>query len=243
MKKNSLLGFGASALVILALTACGGGTTAAQESTSAPASEAATSTPTPVKQYTKEELIALVGQVKLADGTSPAVLSGDELLAQYDSMVKGFAGATIEPAACKDPFLLGAPRTIDGSTAAGTTRTKANGFISSVSLTSGVDAARLQDDLEKSKSQAEECKKVSYSAEGQTLTTSTQKVEGVGNVPGTEGFKTVMVLPDGRKGAIFIAHAIKDGVLISASATAEDGVAGGPEAAGALMDQAAALIK
>ncbi|MGA8787376.1 MAG: hypothetical protein WB535_00340 [Paenarthrobacter sp.] len=242
MKKHLLPGIGATALMVVALTACGG-STASPEPTSSQSSGAATPTPTPVKQYTNEELIALVGQVKLADGTSPAVLSGDELLAQYDSMVKGFAGATIEPAACKDPFLLGAPRTIDGSTAAGTTRTKANGFISSVSMTSGVDAARLQDDLEKSKSQAEECKKVSYSAEGQTLTTSTQKVEGVGNVPGTEGFKTVMVLPDGRKGAIFIAHAIKDGVLISASATAEDGVAGGPEAAGALMDQAAALIK
>ncbi|WP_026541079.1 MULTISPECIES: hypothetical protein [Micrococcaceae] len=243
MKKNSLLGFGASALVIMALTACGGGTAAPQGSTSAPASEAAAPAPTPVKQYTKEELIGLVGQVKLADGTTPAVLSGDELLAQYDSVVKGFAGATIEPAACKDPFLLGAPRTIDGSAVAGTTRTKANGFISSVSMTSGVDAARLRDDLEKSKSQAEECKKVSYSAEGQTLTTSTEKVEGMGKVPGTAGYKTVMALPDGRVGAIYIAHAVKDGVLISATASASEGVDGGPEAAGALMDQAAALIK
>ena len=242
MKKHLLPGIGATALMVVALTACGG-STASPEPTSSQSSGAATPTPTPTKQYTKEELIGLVEQVKLADGTSPAVLSGDELLAQYDSVVKGFAGATIEPAACKDPFLLGAPRTIDGSTAAGTTRTKANGFISSVSMTSGVDAARLQDDLEKSKSQAEECKKVSYSAEGQTLTTSTQKVEGVGNVPGTVGFKTVMALPDGRVGAIFIAHAVKDGVLISATASASEGVAGGPEAAGALMDQAAALIK
>ncbi|MCT9869646.1 hypothetical protein [Paenarthrobacter aurescens] len=242
MKKHLLPGIGATALMVVALTACGGAT-ASPEPASSQSSGAATSTPTPVKQYTKEELISLVGQVKLADGTSPAVLSGDELLAQYDSVVKGFAGATIEPAACKDPFLLGAPRTIDGSTAAGTTRTKANGFISNVSMTSGVDAARLHDDLEKSKSQAEECKKVSYSAEGETLTTSTQKVEGVGNVPGTVGFKTVMALPDGRVGAIFIAHAVKDGVLISATASASEGVAGGPEAAGALMDQAAALIK
>ncbi|MCD4852396.1 hypothetical protein LN996_16395 [Arthrobacter sp. AK01] len=242
MKKHLLPGIGATALMVVALTACGGAT-ASPEPASSQSSGASTSTPTPEKQYTKEELISLVGQVKLADGTSPAVLSGDELLAQYDSVVKGFAGATIEPAACKDPFLLGAPRTIDGSTAAGTTRTKANGFISSVSMTSGVDAARLHDDVEKSKSQAEECKKVSYSAEGETLTTSTQKVEGVGNVPGTVGFKTVMALPDGRVGAIFIAHAVKDGVLISATASASEGVAGGPEAAGALMDQAAALIK
>ncbi|MCP1411540.1 hypothetical protein [Paenarthrobacter sp. A20] len=242
MKKHLLPGIGATALMVVALTACGGAT-ASPEPASSQSSGASTSTPTPEKQYTKEELISLVGQVKLADGTSPAVLSGDELLAQYASVVKGFAGATIEPAACKDPFLLGAPRTIDGSTAAGTTRTKANGFISSVSMTSGVDAARLHDDVEKSKSQAEECKKVSYSAEGETLTTSTQKVEGVGNVPGTVGFKTVMALPDGRVGAIFIAHAVKDGVLISATASASEGVAGGPEAAGALMDQAAALIK
>ncbi|MET4541510.1 MULTISPECIES: hypothetical protein [Micrococcaceae] len=242
MKKHLLPGIGATALMVVALTACGG-STASPEPTSSQSSGAATPTPTPVKQYTNEELIGLVGKITLSDGTSPAVLSGKELLGQFDSVAKGFEEATIEPAACDDPILLGAPRAIDGSTTAGTARTKAGGFISNVSMTSGVDGARLQKDLDTSKAQAEQCKKVAYSAEGDTLTTSTEKVEGMGSVPGTAGFKTVMVLPDGRTGAIYTAHAIKDGVLISATASANDGAAGGPEAVGALMDQAAALIK
>ncbi len=52
-----------------------------------------------------------------------------------------------------------------------------------------------------------------------------------------------MAFPDGRTGTLFTAHAIKDGVLISATASGNNGEAGGPEAAGALLDQAAALIK
>ncbi|MBT2588238.1 hypothetical protein [Arthrobacter sp. ISL-95] len=242
MRKNSLLGFGASALVIMALTACGGGTAVSQESASTPASETATPTPTPAKQYTNEELTALVGQVKEADGTSRAVVSGPDLVAQYEP-VRVLTKATIEPAGCANLGTLGVYQSIDGSASAGTTRSKTGDFITSLALTSGVEAGLLQAGLDQTQSQIEACKKVTLSADGDTMTLTTEKINGVGNVPGTVALKTLMVMPDGKAGAIYSAHAIKDGVLIFATASSNDAASGGPEAAGALMDQAAALIK
>lgn len=242
MKKITLLGFGASALVLLTLTACGGSTAASQESVSAQASETAAATPTPAKQYTNEELVGLAGQVKEADGTSRAVVSGQELAAQYEPVLV-LKKATIEPSECANLGTLGVYEPIDGATSAGTTRSKTGAFITSLALTSGVEAGKLQASLDKSESQIEACKKVTLSAEGDTMTLTTEKIDGVGNVPGTVAMKTLMVMPDGKAGAIYSAHAIKDGILIFATASSNDAASGGPEAAVALMDQAAALIK
>jgi hypothetical protein len=241
MKKNSLPGFGASVLVVMALSACSGGTAAAPAS--APASETATATLTPAKQYTTEELVALAGQVKATDGSSPGALSGAELEAKYDPLKSSLGKTTIEPAACRDMSVLGAVQSVPGSVSAGTARTKTAGVITDLTLTSGVDVAVLQERLDNIKSQAEACKKVTFTSSGQSITTSTEKAEGIGSVPGTVAFKTSMVMPDGEKGAIYTAHVIKDGVLISATSSGNDGDAGGPTAISALMDQAAALIK
>jgi hypothetical protein len=52
-----------------------------------------------------------------------------------------------------------------------------------------------------------------------------------------------MVLPDGRSQSTYMGFAIKDGVLISATASGANAESEGVAAAGALMDQAAALIK
>lgn len=240
MKKTLLPGVGASALALLALTACGGATASPQES--APASETATATATPAKQYTTEELVALVGQIKESDGTNRAVVSGEELVAQYEP-IRVLTKATIEPAECANLATLGAYQPIDGSASAGTTRSKTGEFITNMAMTSGVDKGLLQASLDKSKSQIEACKKVTLSAEGDTMTLTTEEINGVGSVPGTVALKTVMVMPGGKSGAIYSAHAIKDGVLISATASGSDAASGGPEAAGALLDQAAALIK
>ncbi|MGR0161312.1 hypothetical protein [Paenarthrobacter nitroguajacolicus] len=240
MKKNLLLGFGASALVAMALTACGGGTSAAPAS--APASETATTTPTPAKQYTNEELVEIAKQIKAADGSTRAAVSGQELVAQYDPL-RELTQAAIEPTTCKDLGTLGVYQPIAGSASAGTVRAKTGDFMTAVALTSGVERDVLQASLDTSKSQVEACGKMTISAEGQSITATTEKADGIGSVPGTVGFKTVMVFPDGRKGTLFTANAIKDGVLISATASGNDVEAGGSDVAGALMDQAAALIK
>ncbi|MGF4044216.1 hypothetical protein ACX800_19105 [Paenarthrobacter nitroguajacolicus] len=239
MKKNLLLGFAGSALVAMALTACGGGTAAPA---SAPPSETATATPTPAKQHSTEELVEFAKQIKAADGSTRAAVSGQELVAQYDPL-RALTQAAIEPTTCKDLGTLGVYQPIAGSTSAGTVRAKTGDFMTAVALTSGVERDVLQASLDTSKSQVEACGRMTISAEGQSITATTEKAEGIGSVPGTVSFKTVMAFPDGRTGTLFTAHAIKDGVLISATASGNNGEAGGPEAAGALLDQAAALIK
>lgn len=241
MKKNLLPGLGATALMVTALTACGGAT-ASPQSSSGPASETATATPTPAKQYTKDELVALVGQIKEADGTSRAVVSDQELVAQYEP-VRVLNKAVIEPSECGNLGTLGVYQPVDGAASAGTTRSKTGEFITSVVLASGVESASLQASLDKSESQIETCKTVTLSAEGDVMTLTTERIDGVASVPGTVASKTVMVMPDGKSGAIYNAYALKDGVLISASASSNSSATGGPETAGALMDQAAALIK
>lgn len=85
MKKNLLLGFAGSALVAMALTACGGGTAA--PASAPPPSETATATPTPpAKQHSTEELVEFAKQIKAADGSTRAAVSGQELVAQYDPL-------------------------------------------------------------------------------------------------------------------------------------------------------------
>ncbi|WOH18681.1 hypothetical protein IRJ34_20390 [Paenarthrobacter sp. GOM3] len=241
MKKNALLGFGASALVIMALSACGGAT-ASPEPAAGSASETATPTPTPVKKYTNEELVSVAGQIKEADGSSRAVISGQDIVAQYEP-IRVLNKATIEPAECADLGTLGMYQPLDGATSAGTTRAKTGEFITSVALTSGVEPAQLQASLDKSTAHIEACKKMTLSAEGDTMTASTEKIDGVGTVPGTVASKTLMTIPGGRTGAIYNAYVLKNGVLISGSASSSEAATGGPEALGALMDQAAALIK
>ncbi|NWL33793.1 hypothetical protein DM791_12925 [Paenarthrobacter nitroguajacolicus] len=223
----------------MALTACGGGTPAPS---SAPPSETATATPTPAKQYSTEELVEFAKQIKAADGSTRAAVSGQELVAQYDPL-RALTQAAIEPTTCKDLGTLGVYQPIAGSTSAGTVRAKTGDFMTAVALTSGVERDVLQASLDTSKSQVEACGRMTISAEGQSITATTEKAEGIGSVPGTVSFKTVMAFPDGRTGTLFTANAIKDGVLISATASGNNGEAGGPEAAGALLDQAAALIK
>ncbi|MBM7794998.1 hypothetical protein [Paenarthrobacter ilicis] len=241
MKKNPLLGLGATAILVAALTACGGGTAATPEPSSAP--ETPSATPTPVKQYTEQELVAIAQQVKASDGSSPAVLTGQELAARYDTLDKTLGKTTIDPANCKDMGMLGVNQAISGSTTAGTERKKTAGIISDLTLTSGVELKVLQDAVDKSKTEAGECKKVSFSSEGQAITTTTESIDGVGSVPGTVAYKTVMSLVDGSSGAIYRALAIKDGVLISVTSSGSGDQTGGAEAAGAMLDQAAALIK
>ncbi|NWL11551.1 hypothetical protein DM793_09595 [Paenarthrobacter nitroguajacolicus] len=223
----------------MALTACGAGTAAPA---SAPPSETATATPTPAKQYSTEELVEFAKQIKAADGSTRAAVSGQELVAQYDPL-RALTQAAIEPTTCKDLGTLGVYQPIAGSTSAGTVRAKTGDFMTAVALTSGVERDVLQASLDTSKSQVEACGRMTISAEGQSITATTEKAEGIGSVPGTVSFKTVMAFPDGRTGTLFTANAIKDGVLISATASGNNGEAGGPEAAGALLDQAAALIK
>ncbi|UKA49749.1 hypothetical protein LFT48_20335 [Arthrobacter sp. FW305-123] len=239
MKKFALQSAGISALVMMALTGCGGSTE------SAGSTEAATpsATPTVAKQYTSDELMAMVKQVKSPSGKELTVVSSEEL-AQENPMKALLSMFTVEPAECKDLGTLGGSEVLEGSTsAAGGDLNAETGVMTMVTLTSGVDVQKLKDSMAKSADQASKCATMTLSMSGQSMTVSTEKFEGISTVPGTQGYKTAMSSASGSSQTTYMAYVIKDGVMISATASGKGAEAAGAAAAGAMMDQAAALIK
>ncbi|VXA98905.1 conserved exported hypothetical protein [Arthrobacter sp. 9V] len=236
MKKFALQSAGVSALIMMALTGCGGST----GSTDAASPEA---TPSAAKQYTNDELMAMVKQIKSPSGKDLTVASSEEL-AQENPMKALLSMFTVEPAECKDLGTLGGSEVLEGSTtAAGADLNAETGVMTMVTLTSGVDAQTLQESLEKSSAQASKCANMTLSMSGQSMTVSTEKFEGISTVPGTVGYKTAMSTPGGASQSTYIAYAIKDGVMITATASGKGAEAAGVANAGTMMDQAAALIK
>lgn len=239
MYKKSLLGLGVVAIVGMALGACSGPGTS-PDTTSAPPSEKAAE----AKRYSNGELLDLVKQIKTADGTSLTAVSGEELSSQENPMKELLALMTIEPADCKALGALGSSQTIAGSTTAGGASVDtAGGLMSGITFVSGVDADALHNAIKNNKSQAAACENITLSMAGQSMEMTTKPVDGVGSVPDTMAYKTAISLPDGRAQSTFIAYAVKDGVLITATASGQNADATGAATVGALMDQAAALIK
>lgn len=244
MNKNALRGFAAAGLLVMGLTACsGGGSTDA--ASSAPAGKAAPgSTPTKAKQYTTQELVDLVKQIKAADGSELTVSPIDDLASQQNPLKELISQMTIEPAECKELSTLGASQSIEGSTAAAGAKIDADAqVITGISLVSGVDEAVLTKSLEGNEAQAAKCATMTMTMAGSTMTVNTGKFDGISSVPGAKGFKTSMVLPDGRSQSTYMGFVIKNGVLISATASGANAETEGAAAAGDLMDQAAELIK
>ncbi len=239
MYKKSLLGLGVVAIVGMALGACSGPATSPDTASAKPSEKAAQT-----KRYSNGELLDLVKQIKTADGTSLTTVSGEELSNQENPMKELLALMSIEPAECKALGALGSSQTIAGSTTAGGASVDtAGGVMSGITLVSGVDADALRNTVKNNKSQAAACENITLSMAGQSMDMTTKPVDGVSSVPDTVAYKTAISLPDGREQSTFIAYAVKDGVLITATASGQNADATGAAAAGALMDQAAALIK
>ncbi|WP_079941318.1 hypothetical protein [Paenarthrobacter ureafaciens] len=246
MKRNALRGFAAAGLLVMGLTACGGGGASTDVASSAPAGETPSATPTPTeaKQYTTQELVDLVKQIKADDGSELTVSAIDDLASQQNPLKELIGQMTIEPAECKELSTLGASQSIEGSTAAAGAKIDTDAqVVTGISLISGVDKEVLTKSLEDNEDQAAKCANMTMTMGGSTLKVSTEKFDGISSVPGAKGFKTAMVLPDGRSQSTYMGFAIKDGVLISATASGANAESEGVAAAGALMDQAAALIK
>ncbi|MFC8040681.1 hypothetical protein ACFUOZ_15120 [Paenarthrobacter sp. NPDC057355] len=240
MKKFALQSVGISALVVMALTGCGGSTgstnSASPEATASP-------TPTAAKQYTNDELVELVKQIKPKSGKELTVASSEEL-AQENPIKALMSMFTIEPAECKDLATLGGTETLAGSTtAAGADLDAASGVMTMVTLTSGLEKQKLQDSIDKSGAEVEKCSKMTLSMSGQSMNVSTEKFDGINAVPGTVAYKTEMSTASGSAQTTYMAYAIKDGVLISATASGKGAEANGVATANDLMQQAAALVK
>ncbi|MCM0615140.1 hypothetical protein MOD31_03835 [Paenarthrobacter sp. TYUT067] len=243
MNKNTLRGFAVSGLLVMGLAACGG-SGSSTDAGPAPANETSTPTPTAAKQYTSAELTDLVKQIKPADGSELTVTAIDDLAAQANPLKELMGSMNIEPAECKDLAMSGASQSIEGSTGAtGAKVDTATGSVSSVALVSGVPAETLQKSLEGSESQITTCSSMKMTMGGTALSMKTEKLDGVGSVPGTVGLKTTMTLPGGQAQSTVMAFAVKGGVLISATASGQNGGTDGAAEAGTLMDQAAALVK
>ncbi|SCZ63663.1 hypothetical protein SAMN02799638_03709 [Arthrobacter sp. UNCCL28] len=243
VKKFALHSVGISALVMMALTGCGGSTGSTGSTGSATQEASPSQAPATAKQYTNDELMALVKQVKSPSGKELTVASSDEL-SQENPMKALLSMFTVEPAECKDLGTLGGSEVLEGSTtAAGADLDAESGVMTMVTLTSGVDVQKLQESIEKSSAQANKCAKMTLSMSGQSMNVATEKFEGISTVPGTVGYKTAMSSASGASQTTYMAYAIKDGVLISATASGKGAEATGVANAGAMMDQAAALIK
>ncbi|MFJ4028801.1 hypothetical protein ACIPWF_15615 [Paenarthrobacter sp. NPDC089989] len=240
MKKFALHSVGISALVMMAVSGCGG----SAGSTDAASPEAtATPTPTVAKQYTNDELVGLVKQIKPKSGKELTVASSEEL-AQENPIKALLSMFTIEPAECKDLATLGGNTTLAGSTtAAGADLDAESGVMTMVTLTSGLDKQKLQDSIDQSGAQAQKCAKMTLSMAGQSMNVSTEKFDGISAVPGTVAYRTEMSSASGSTQTTYMAYAIKDGVLISATASGKGAEASGVATASDLMEQAAALIK
>lgn len=243
MNKNTLRGFAVSGLLVMGLTACGGAGSSTDAGT-APASETPAPAPTAAKQYTSAELTDLVKQIKPADGTELTVTTIDDLAAQASPLKELMGSMNIEPAECKDLAMSGASQPIEGATGAtGAKVDAATGSVSSVALVSGVPTEALQKNLKGSESQITTCSSMKMTMGDTALSMKTEKLDGVGSVPGTVGLKTTMTLPDGQAQSTVMAFAVKGGVMISATASGQNAGTDAAAAAGTLMDQAAALVK
>ncbi|WP_157884167.1 hypothetical protein [Arthrobacter alpinus] len=240
MKKFAMHGAAVSALVVMALTGCGGSGDA-----TVLAGSTASETPTPkaAKQYSNDELMAMVKQIKPGNGTELTTASAEEL-AEANPVKALMSMFTVEPAECKELETLGSSEPVAGSTsAAGAEVNNESGVMTMVTLTSGVDVGALQQSLDSNVAHAAQCANMTLSMAGQSMTVTTEKFAGISTVPGTIAYRTAMTSPSGAAQSTYMAYAIKDGVLISVTASGKGAEASGVTSAGALMDQAAALVK
>jgi hypothetical protein len=250
MNTFGLRALGASAVLVVGLAGCSApaAETAAKstEGASAAPVESVTPTPTPApeaKAHTAEELAALVGQLKDSKGVKLSVMSMADLSGSLEQTKALMSSIAVEPAECKDMALAGTAASVDGATAAmGSSLDATSGASTSVVLTSGLDPAFL----EKSMAQAGEvskCATMSFTVGTVKADATVALINKVGSVPGTLAYETRTSMSTGQKQAMITAQAVSHGVLItvmsSGGASQEDAVS----RTGAMLDQAAVLLK
>lgn len=124
----------------------------------------------------------------------------------------------------------------------GTSLDTGSGASTGVAMTSGLDPAFLKQSM----AQAEEvskCANMTFTIGEISADATLTLIDGVSSVPGAVAYETQTVMSTGQKQAIITAQAVSGGVLISVvsmgGASREEAVS----RAGAMMDQAAALLK
>lgn len=240
---------GASAVLVVGLAGCGGpaAETAAKSTgdSSSAAAKPATPTPTPTsaKTYSGEELAAMIGQLKDAKGAKLAVMSSADLSGSVAQAKSLLSSMTVEPAECQEMALSGTAPSIEGATAAmGTSLDAAAGASTSVSMTSGLDPAFLAKTMAQA-GEVTKCGKMSFTVAGVKADATLTPIDGVGSVPGTLGYQTDTIMSTGQKQSIITAQAVSHGVLLTVIAMGGTSKEEAVARTGAMLDQAASLLK
>jgi hypothetical protein len=259
MNKSAARLFGVTVLAAFSVAACGGnadtagsGDTLASETassaTASAAPEATTASPTPtappVKKYTSQELAALMNQIRDGKGAKLAVMTGEDLSGQVEQANALLEQMTIEPKECRDIVDAGSMEPPAGAAlATGVSIDAGAGDVATVTLMSGLDEDLLEKTVSTNAAQVTKCKAMSITMQGVKVEAATTEITGLGTTPGTLAYRTDITLPDGQQQSTVMAYAVKGGVLMSSMASGANAGTSGVSTAGALLDQAAKLIK
>ncbi|MBT2565753.1 hypothetical protein J7I84_04440 [Arthrobacter sp. ISL-85] len=252
--KTFVLGtFGASALLAMTVSACGGpGSPQAADSTTPTAgasqttAEAPTPTPTPsptTKAYTAEQLAAIVSQVRDSADRRLSVLPSGDITTTLEQTKAMIASIDVKPAECKELAAAGTVPSVDGAALAmGVSTDTGTGAVTALSLVAGLD----QNFLAKVKDQPDQlakCASMTMTASGVEVAVTIKPVEGVSGLPGAVAYRTDSALPDGRTQSTVTAQVVQQGVVLTSVASGGESEADAVHRAGALLDSAAASIK
>lgn len=251
--KTSVLGtFGASVLLAISISACGGpaapqaadSSPAAAQTTTPVPTPTATPTPTPTaKAYTAEELAAIVGQVRDAADRRLSVLPTGDIASTLEQTKSMLASIDVKPAECKELAAASTVPSVDGAAmAVGMSTDNGTGAVTALSLVAGLDQSFLAK-VTDSPEQLAKCPSMTMTASGMEIAVTVQAVPGVSSVPGAVAYRTDSTLPDGRTQSTVTAQAVRQGVVLTSVASGGESEADAVRRAGALMDAAAALIK
>ena len=245
--------FGASVLLAISVSACGGpaapkaadpSRASAAPSTTAAPTPTATPTPTPTaKAYTTEELAAIVGQVRDAADRRLSVLPSGDIASTLEQTKAMLASIDVTPAECKELAAASTVPSVDGAAMAiGMSTDTGTGAVTALSLVAGLDQSFLAK-VTDSPEQLAKCSSMTMTASGTEITVTVKSMPGVSSVPGTVAYRTDSALPDGRTQSTVTAQAVQQGVVLTSVATGGGSEADAVQRAGALLDAAAALIK
>ena len=240
--------FGASALLVLGLSGCGGpaapaGAGASPETSAASVTPSPTPTEAAFTMLTSEELAEIAGAVKDSGSVPLSVLPADKVSQALDQMMSLMTDVQVEPAECNS-IATGTAIKPDSNTtmAVGASTSSTAELTQTLSLVSGVEKEQLDQTLARRSSEIEDCRSISMNIQGMSMTAETTRLDSGAGTDGAIAMQTDVTLPTGGTQSTVMAFAVKGGVLISAQATGTGVTESDLAAAEAMLDQAAALI-
>jgi hypothetical protein len=239
---------GASSLLVLGLSACGGPANtpdagAASETPAASATPSPTPTEAPFKMLTSDELSDIAGAVKDTDNAALTVMPAEKVSQALDQMMSIMNEVQVEPAECNS-IATGTAFKPDSNTtmAVGASTSSTAELTQTLSLLSGVDKETLDETLTRRSSEIAACGNISMNIRGMAMTAATTELDSGASTPGAVALQTDVTLPTGATQSTVMTFAVKGGVLISAQASGTGVTSSHLASAETLLDQAAALI-